>query len=989
MEETDRDTALIKFRHMGQKLPRRLFLCVFLLCCFLLAGAFQAYSQSSLQPGDIVITEFMANPSVTDDSDGEYFELYNRRAQTINIDGFTISDDGSNSHVIDNSGTLDIPPEDFIVLARSDNPAGDGSVIPDYVYSSLTLGNSEDEIILTDEEGEEIARLNYTSISEGVSSELNDIKNTDASGQTSEDDYVDSNTSLGSGGDKGSPGTNGKTVTSENPKVRFLYSENSVSEAIGTGVVTVLLQDPDGNEVNVDVVFESNGSTATADDFTSSSPVTLTFEADASDGAQQKVYTPDNDNKFENTEKAVFSLTNLSTTGGVSISSPSITTVTLTDDETPNIFINEIHADPADQGGDADGNGSPDRYDDEFVEFVNSSNSDIDISGWEFYDDANNSPTLRHKFTEGTVVPAGGALVIFGDDGVSPQGNFGGAVVQSSNESALLGLNNGGDDIELKDSEGNTIVQLSYAAANNDQSIVRSGDASDGSFTNHSSADSDGSLFSPGTQIDGTPFGSKHAIAFRGIEGWRMAASPVQSATFSDLFGSLWTQGMSNSDDPGGDYTIGAWTESSHSFNPIGDMNDPVTPGKGYIVYVFEDDQYSTPGIQGGFPKIISSDGTENSNDISIPVKASDSNDNGTYDSDTNEGYNLLGNPFDTDIVVSQVITALESENSNVDANVYVWDHSAGNGNGGYESLSGTETIAPFQAFFVRYETIGVDGSVLFNKNSLEANKGAQFYKNSSDEPIFFNLELHGDDYFDSYSLEFSDNGTTGLDRYDAYKLFSLNPNSINLFSTINETRMQKNVLPKELESNLEIPLSFDASGRTSLTFEWDNKMEDVPSDWELMLIDKEQNREIDLRRSKEYQFTVTGSQQRSQSSSDQNKLMNKANNVQENRFALSIKPKQKLGTNPDIPESVKLNPNYPNPFNPSTTIPYELNEDAEVKLTVWNMIGQKVATLVDGLVEAGSHEETWNASDMPSGIYIARFEVGSKVFTRKMTLIK
>ncbi|MDZ7682526.1 MAG: T9SS type A sorting domain-containing protein [Fodinibius sp.] len=52
-------------------------------------------------------------------------------------------------------------------------------------------------------------------------------------------------------------------------------------------------------------------------------------------------------------------------------------------------------------------------------------------------------------------------------------------------------------------------------------------------------------------------------------------------------------------------------------------------------------------------------------------------------------------------------------------------------------------------------------------------------------------------------------------------------------------------------------------------------------------------------------------------------------------------------------------------------------------------MIGQKVATLVDGLVEAGSHQETWNAASMPSGIYIARFEVGGKVFTRKMTLIK
>ncbi|MDZ7682525.1 MAG: hypothetical protein U5J63_12640 [Fodinibius sp.] len=215
-------------------------------------------------------------------------------------------------------------------------------------------------------------------------------------------------------------------------------------------------------------------------------------------------------------------------------------------------------------------------------------------------------------------------------------------------------------------------------------------------------------------------------------------------------------------------------------------------------------------------------------------------------------------------------------------------------------------------------------------KSSLEANQGADFYKNSADDTFAFDLNLHGEQYFDTYSVEFSEKGSTELDRYDAYKLFSLNANSINLFSTLSNNRLQKNVLPKDLESVLEIPLSFDASGRNSLTFKWDNKFEDFPDDWEFTLIDKEQDREIDLRSSKEYAFNVANSQQQKSaaSSTDRNTLLNKAASKDyESRFVLSVNPAtQGNSNNNDLPESAKLNPNYPNPFNPQTTIPYEIH---------------------------------------------------------------
>ena len=83
------------------------------------------------------------------------------------------------------------------------------------------------------------------------------------------------------------------------------------------------------------------------------------------------------------------------------------------------------------------------------------------------------------------------------------------------------------------------------------------------------------------------------------------------------------------------------------------------------------------------------------------------------------------------------------------------------------------------------------------------------------------------------------------------------------------------------------------------------------------------------------------------------------------------------------------LDQNYPNPFNPSTTIKFSLPEAAEIKITVFNLLGQEIAVLVDELKESGVHSVEFDASHLNSGIYIYRIESNSLIQTRKMTLIK
>ncbi|TVQ72642.1 MAG: T9SS C-terminal target domain-containing protein [Balneolaceae bacterium] len=89
------------------------------------------------------------------------------------------------------------------------------------------------------------------------------------------------------------------------------------------------------------------------------------------------------------------------------------------------------------------------------------------------------------------------------------------------------------------------------------------------------------------------------------------------------------------------------------------------------------------------------------------------------------------------------------------------------------------------------------------------------------------------------------------------------------------------------------------------------------------------------------------------------------------------------------LPYVFKLHDNYPNPFNPSTSIVYQIPADDMVRLTVYNVLGQRVATLVSERQTAGSHTVSFDASRLASGQYIYRLQAGSRVETRTMTLVK
>jgi alkaline phosphatase len=94
-------------------------------------------------------------------------------------------------------------------------------------------------------------------------------------------------------------------------------------------------------------------------------------------------------------------------------------------------------------------------------------------------------------------------------------------------------------------------------------------------------------------------------------------------------------------------------------------------------------------------------------------------------------------------------------------------------------------------------------------------------------------------------------------------------------------------------------------------------------------------------------------------------------------------------GVNDAAPATFELLQNIPNPFNPSTTITFRLKNAGAVKLSVFDSIGQKIATLKDGYFAPGSYSVVWNAKNCASGAYLYRLESGSQVVSRKMNLLK
>ena len=168
-------------------------------------------------------------------------------------------------------------------------------------------------------------------------------------------------------------------------------------------------------------------------------------------------------------------------------------------------ILNEVLYDPpSGMVGDANNDGERDPNEDEFVEFVNISDSCINLSGCKIFDTENlNNGNANHQFPDNTFLSSGKSLIVFG--GGTPNGVFGNALVFISSN-VVMNLNNSGDVMTLTDSLDNVILTFDVEPLSNNpnESYTRFPDLT-GDFEQHATAFA-GVLFSPGTRIDGSTF---------------------------------------------------------------------------------------------------------------------------------------------------------------------------------------------------------------------------------------------------------------------------------------------------------------------------------------------------------------------------------------------------------------------------------------------------------------------------------------------------
>lgn len=466
-------------------------------------------------------------------------------------------------------------------------------------------------------------------------------------------------------------------------------------------------------------------------------------------------------------------------------------------------------------------------------------------------------------------------------------------------------------------------------------------------------------------------------LSITGTEGWRMMASPAGNINYSSLLSDIWTQGFTGASSESGTSNVYYWDKtstdtSSSNWVSINSLNSQLSSGAGTLVYVFSDDNGPLVSGDAGFPKEISVPGASSPSDRQLDSLLNENED----------GWALLGNPYyvtvDWDDFSKESLT-----NS-----VYVYDHNAS----GWKSWNGSSgsltngKIEPFEAFFVQTEYSYPELYIYYPDEEEETyDKAVQ-----SEQVHYFSIELSSETgYKKDAWFQFSENASTDIDSYDAHLLKPLSTRYTLLGSDIGGNSLLEINNQPYPEDELIIPLYFESTEAGSHQLKLGTM--NVPEGWEISLIDHSTEQVIGL---EEPFFFNQPIKKNKLSQVEPGALLNpvlKAKTGRTTQYSLLVKLSGSTGNEPgsNLPETFALDQNYPNPFNPSTVIRYQLPVNSEVSLKVFDVLGREVASLIDGRMEAGYHQITFNARDLASGMYIYRLQTGNTVITKKLTLIK
>ena len=467
----------------------------------------------------------------------------------------------------------------------------------------------------------------------------------------------------------------------------------------------------------------------------------------------------------------------------------------------------------------------------------------------------------------------------------------------------------------------------------------------------------------------------------KGNDGFRMMSSPVAGTVYDDILDPLWIQGMTNGDVASGTANIWTYDASTPVWSALGNLNTAsLTAGQGFLVQVYSDIDYDDDDDISSSKAIeLYVAGQENQATVTISTTASE--------------WNLLGNPFRVTIDADQLFT----DNSNYTSTVYVYDDA----NSQYNTWNGSAgdlsngLIAPYQGFWIQSGASGT--SFQFTSGSKSSTAGT-FYKQIAESTGSMSFTITSGDYSDKAFVSFMNNGEADMDNADAYKLLPLTPGEqIVGISYAEENGLDISNLPYSHGGSIAIPLdvmylTLDndynfVTNENEVTMSWDlsNLTETIIG---LTLIDNTTNATTDLLQSEELAFTT---QAKGSFPAYGSGGVNIYPEVGASHFTLTV-VYSALTTNDDMmPKEFALHQAYPNPFNPTATITFDVpaQTHSNASLQIYDITGRLVATLVDEQLAPGTHTLQWQPVNLSSGLYIVQLKAGDQTFNQKITFIK
>ncbi|PQB06155.1 hypothetical protein BST83_02365 [Polaribacter filamentus] len=678
-----------------------------------------------------------------------------------------------------------------------------------------------------------------------------------------------------------------RVIMKNNADTEYLRLDNIIIQGIlATSEPTITFNNASSNQTETDATFATNGIPITFTNYDTNVTVTATINGSSTSEAED--YTIDltplvfdanetlsiplsiNDDADLYNETIII---DISVTSGTATLSISQHVVNITDDDIWNIIINEILADPAatdpkpsiDSNGDSNFNSS----EDEFIELVNLDNKSHLLTGYTISDGTG----VKHTF--GAIsIPAGGSVVVFG--GGTPTEISG--ITDTANG---LSLNNAGDTITLKNSEGALITTYTYGnEGDEDQSIGRNNDLT-GGFVKHSEISSNPVAASPGRyNSSGQPF-SMNTWTGATDNSWTTASNwslgivpgteddiqilkatsqPTASSavTVNSVIINSGTSLIAESTFSGtATYKRNLPTENSwyfisspvdgetiqnlisnHTFLPSNSVAGRIgiAPYDNIQAISAKRWAYQTTSSTGDLEdakgysvqldevRNISFSGTIRTDDSNADIPLILGGVNGT-------NFNLVGNPYTSYI---NSTTFLTTQSNDLEPNFYMW-------NGSYYDTRSTGShadfmIAPGQGFFVEAKTAN---TVTFVKSNQNHNATNTFQKSNSRPEIKL---LITDNISSRYADIYYINGTTtGFDNgYDG-KLFGGVPQPFAIYTHLVSDSEGKNFqiqsLPTSNYENMIIPIGINSASDKDLTFSAETS--NLPNELKVFLEDR------------------------------------------------------------------------------------------------------------------------------------------------------